>query len=395
MAKSINVASWRKNTHEEMLAYFEDKKQAHEEPRKKKRSSFLVVRSRLRPFDVYSYLRAKFGVPNGLQNLLRKDDSDNWIHWDFNLKADDVDVYIVGTSRDIHFMISEKLTDEDWKALIIGMKADFGRIGQAKKQMAQSFEKYLVFQNKYVTLAEICAEMHASITDAPAKQTALPEITSKRSMKRYSAEIKELSKRATDLYGDCLKLRLITPIMAEAFINMIILTFCKDEIRNDPAAYDAFIRLKLPERLAALSENCDGFVSAIDQTTSVYSDFKRVMDKRNFAIHGNVDPVREQIETVYFEGKRPIFFDGGDNILKLFDHLETINSPTQVIADYEAVHLFWWKSWRTFRKDTGNSLCTLLKIRFPAMRCIKSGSTKYYLIIICEPCCLAYVTTMT
>ena len=237
-------------------------------------------------------------------------------------------------------MISEELTDEDWKSLIIGMKADFGRIGTAKKAMAQSFEKFLVFQNKYVTLAEICAEMHASITDAPTGHTTLPDITSKRSLKLYSKEIKRLSKRATDLYGDCLKLRLITPIMAEAFINMVILIFCKDEIRNDATAYDSFIRSKLPERLAALSEYCDGFESAIDQTTPIYGDFKRVMDKRNFAIHGNVDPVREQIETVYFEGKRPIFLDGGDNILKLFDHLETINSPSQVIAGYEAVHLF-------------------------------------------------------
>ena len=121
---------------------------------------------------------------------------------------------------------------------------------------------------------------------------------------------------------------------------MVILVFCKDEVRSDPVLYEEFIRSKLPDRVAALSENCAGFAGHIDQTTEVYGNFKRVMDKRNFAIHGNIDPVREQIETVYFEGKRPLFADSGDNVLKLFEHLETINSPEEVIADYEAVHLF-------------------------------------------------------
>lgn len=212
------------------------------------------------------------------------------------------------------------MTDQNWKDLITGLKTDFGRIGHAKSEMTRSFEKFVVFQNKFVTLAEICAEMHEAITHASEVQTTLPETTTKRSLKRYRSEMDRLAKRATELYGDCLKLRLLTPIMAEAFINMVIVVFCKDEVPNDPERYEAFIRLKLPERLAALSENCDGFARAVDQTTAAYSDFKRVMDKRNFAIHGNIDPIKEQIETVYFEGKRPLFVDGGDNILKLFEH---------------------------------------------------------------------------
>lgn len=336
MAKAVDIASWRKTTAKEMIEFHKPK----QERKNNGRSARLVVRSRLRPVDVYAYLRARFGMPNGFQNVLRRDDSDNWIHWDFNLKAGDVDVYIAGTSRDIHFIITEEMTDHEWKDLIIGLKTDFGRIGRAKSEMTRSFEKFVVFQNKFVTLAEICAGMHEAITNAHAAEISLPEITTKRSLKRWSSEAKRLTRRATELYGDCLKLRLLTPIMAEAFINMVILVFCKDKVRNDPERYEAFIRSKLPQRLAALNENCDGFRRPIDQTTAIYSNFKRVMDKRNFAIHGNIDPLREQIETVYFEGRRPLFADGGDNILKFFDQLETINAPKDVVADYEAVHLF-------------------------------------------------------
>lgn len=337
MTKSIEVASWRVATPNEMADYYRSKSPPGGSRRK---AGMLVVRTHLRPVDVYAYLRARFGTPNGLQNFLRKDDSDNWIHWDFNLRAQDIDVYVAGTSRDIHFLVAERMTDEDWKALILAMQADFGRVARDKSEMTRSFEKYLVFQNKFVTLADLCAEMHTAIIEAPAHVPVLPDITSQRSAKRYTAEVERQGKRATDLYGDCLKLRMLTPIMAEAYINMLILMFCKDSVRNDREAYEAFIRMNLPERLAALRENCEGFERPIDQTTIAYRNFKRVMDKRNFAIHGNVDPEREPIETVYFEGRRPLFVDGGDNILKFFDHLEALNTPQIVVSDYEAVHLF-------------------------------------------------------
>jgi hypothetical protein len=64
--------------------------------------------------------------------------------------------------------------------------------------------------------------------------------------------------------------------------------------------------------LALLPSNCLGFQGEIDRTTDAYRAFLRVMNKRNFAVHGNIDPVREQMQTVYFEGKRPLFADPGD-----------------------------------------------------------------------------------
>lgn len=43
------------------------------------------VENQLSPADLYCYLHARFGPPNGFQNFLRKDDSDNLIHWDWTL----------------------------------------------------------------------------------------------------------------------------------------------------------------------------------------------------------------------------------------------------------------------------------------------------------------------
>jgi hypothetical protein len=103
---------------------------------------------------------------------------------------------------------------------------------------------------------------------------------------------------------------------------MTILMFCKDVVRNDPSAYQSFIRAKIPEWLALLSEHCAGFERPIDPTTEAYANFMRVVDKRNFALHGNVDPMKEPIEIAYFDGRRPLFNRPGNNVENYLRTLE-------------------------------------------------------------------------
>lgn len=113
--------------------------------------------------------------------------------------------------------------------------------------------------------------------------------------------------------------------MAEPYLNIMILVLCRPEVRNDREAYAAFVR-EVPERIAPLSRHCLGFARSVSRTTDTYRAFMRVIDKRNCAIHGNIDPVRETMETVYFEGKRPLYVDSGDDLAHLFDMLEALRA---------------------------------------------------------------------
>ena len=235
-------------------------------------------------------------------------------------------------------MLSEKLTDSDWKNFILAWKADFRRVGREKSAIMRSFEKYYVFQNKFKILADQCARLHEAIIDEPVLKFQLPA-SAEAALRETEANLKALGARADRLFSNCLKLRLMMPIMAEAYINMVIITFCKDEIRNDHVQYEAFVRAKIPERIDLLARHC-GFVQKIDVKSQIYGDFLRVMNLRNFSLHGNVDPVREQIETVFFEGRRPLFSESGDHHLRFFEHLEQTYKPQEVIRDYEAVHSF-------------------------------------------------------
>lgn len=335
----LDVQSWRLPTNEQMIAWLESKR-----PDRKKRNkgSVLIVRQQLSPLDVYCYLKARFGEPNGFQNWLRKDDSDNWIHWDYYLKAGDQDVYLCGMSREIHFMLSERLTEEDWRNLVGAVKADYGRVGKEKSAVLKSLEHWVTFPNKFVEIADICAELHPQISDNMGGFQSYKSSSSKskKSLAQTEKLGKQLAERSAQLYGHCLELSLLTPVLAEAFINMVILILCKQTIRRNARQFESFIRSNIDVKLFDLFHKCEGFAKTIDPDSEEFRTFKRVMDKRNNSIHGNCDPEREKIEQIYFEGKRPLFPVPGDHIGKFFEALEHQHQPRVVIKDYEDTYAF-------------------------------------------------------
>jgi len=106
----------------------------------------LTIRTHLRPVDVYSYLKARFGEPNGIRTFLRRDDSDNLVHWDFLLCPEDEIVYLSGASRETLIMVTEELSDEQWKVLINAIKADFARVATSEERKAH-FAGFVIGMN--------------------------------------------------------------------------------------------------------------------------------------------------------------------------------------------------------------------------------------------------------
>jgi hypothetical protein len=87
--KCLDVPSWRVFTKKEMRTYLHETVKPKDVRDDASRfGSILAVRRAFSPVDMYCYLKARFGEPNGFQTFLAKDDSDNWIHGDYNLKVD-------------------------------------------------------------------------------------------------------------------------------------------------------------------------------------------------------------------------------------------------------------------------------------------------------------------
>jgi hypothetical protein len=339
----LDVESWRIFSKEEMRVWLDEMTERNG-PRKKgkPRGGLLAVRYKLSPVDVYCYLKARFGDPNGFQTFLAADDSENWIHWDYNLKAGSVNLIISGTSREIHFLIHENLTDQDWKTLILAIKSDYQRVGK-KAAIFKSLQKWVIFPNKFVDVAKTCSYKHSFITDYLADKPqyqSLKADRAKKDHKAYAEITSAANKRRSDMAQNALELSLLTPVMAEAFINMLVLILCKKSIRDNSRQFEAFIRSSIDVKIFDIPYKCNGFVRSIEPNSETYKNFKRVMDKRNHAIHGNIDPEKEQTETVYFEGKRPLFKESGDHVGKFIEMLERQAQPEVIIKDYEDTYAF-------------------------------------------------------
>ena len=334
----LDVQSWRTPNNQELHDHIGLPRTKNDGARK--RPSTLAVRNHLSPVDMFCYLQARFGEPNGFQNFLRSDTSDNWVHWDFALKSGGEDIWIYATSREIHFILSAQMTDEDWRDLILLIKADYKRVAKEKSAVLKSLEQWVIFPNKFVEIAAVCAELRADIVDDTGQFRGYKTPSSIQGLRAQQAEFKQLFAQSIKMYRSCLQLSVLTPIMAEAFINKTILMLCKKEIRDNKRQFEAFIRSHIDTKLFDLAYKCEGFMRPIDQNAETFKNFKRVMDKRNTAIHGNCDPEKEQIELVYFEGKRPLFKDSGDHLGKFLQGLERQYQPEMVLKDYEDTHAF-------------------------------------------------------
>ena len=105
----------------------------------------------IRPVDLYCYLGARFGQPNGLQNFLRNDSSDNLIHWEWVLRTvDDRYVTIQGQNFRTEVWISGSPLDERQKDYFVELiKSDFPSHGAGMKKVRDSLEHWTEFVNPY------------------------------------------------------------------------------------------------------------------------------------------------------------------------------------------------------------------------------------------------------
>lgn len=332
---------WEKPEPGEMTDYLENR------PRAKKGEpigSILVFRKHLSPLAVYKYLVSRFGPPYGFQTFVKKPrDSDNLVHWDYMIKAGPIMMTIQGGNRDVQVQIDGKImSPEDWVQFAKALKGDFGRCGVEMAKVGATLEKWSIVSNRFVMIADACAGFHEVLTEeADAPDYTPHKRNTEEAMQRYYAQVKEVGQRANRVFSASLSLDLITPVLAEAFVNLLIFLTQRDELKHNQRQYDHYIRQPIDTRIFDLHLKCKGFKRGIDQNCAEYKAFKRVMDRRNHQLHGNIDPVKDAIETVFFDKFTPLYEKGGDPILELFKKKESVFDISGVLGRYHDVHFFF------------------------------------------------------
>lgn len=306
--------------------------------------SILVFRKHLSPIDVYKYLVGRFGPPYGIQTFVKNPrNSDNLVHWDYLIKAGSSMIWMQGGNRDVQVQIDGKIMSSyDWVQFTKALKGDFGRCGSDMARVGRSLEKWSIVSNRFAMIADACAGFHEILAD----ETDAPDFTphkrtTKDGIQRYYEQIKELGQRADRVFSASLSLDLITPVLAEAFVNLVIFLTKKDDLKQNQRQYDQYIRQPIDTRVFDLHLKCNHFTRGINPNGDEYVAFKKVMDRRNHNLHGNIDPVKDAIETVFFDKFTPLYEKGADPIIELFRKKESVFDIPGVIGRYEDVHLFF------------------------------------------------------
>ncbi|MFV1530448.1 MULTISPECIES: hypothetical protein [unclassified Phaeobacter] len=335
----FETENWKAATPSDLVGFLDRKSKSESS----KFGALLAFRSKLSPLTVYKYLVARFGEPNGFMTLSkRSNDSDNLVHWDFLLLAGEHRIWIQGGSRDVQVGISgRKMSPLDWVKFVNALKRDFGNQGKKMSAIGHRLQKWKLVSNRYALIAEVCAGYHEVLNENSASPDfSVPRRTSSKGIKQYQRKIRGMGARSSKLFGAAISLELLTPILAESFINLLIFALRREELRQNVRQYETFVRQPIDTRVFDLHLKCVGFIGGVDATRSEYENFKKVMDRRNLRVHGNVDVSVDEIEEVFFDDYIPLYREGGDPILTFFENQEKVFDIDGVLERYHHAHEF-------------------------------------------------------
>lgn len=265
------------------------------------------------PLDLYCYLKARFGAPNGLAMLFRNPSTDNLIQWHYTLCSGDFMIDFCGMNRRLEILVkgTHAISKEDWAVLLTQIKADFTNFGSQMSKVRQSLEKWSLFVNPYKRLNDIVETFVKRLEALDLKKpTLLPRIVTRDQVKRYLEEFSKWHQNILEAKIIGTSLRMIVPVLAESFVNLIIFILAKQDVKSDVRLYEELVRKQIDIRVKSLHLYCDGFIKNVESNSEEFKKFHTLMNSRNDFLHGNVDPIKLKFDEVFFDNKTiPLFRD--------------------------------------------------------------------------------------
>jgi hypothetical protein len=279
--------------------------------RKHKRAIFYTWRNEVSPADLYCYLFARFGPPNGVQNILRKDDSDNLIHWEWVLDHPQGKLSFTG----LNFR-TEVLVTADWdrdesesKQLVNCIKTDFSAWGRQMSEVRKHLEDWMEFVNPYQRLRNSVDNLLQELKmlgltpeeKGPSEGTTFGEFSEEK--------WNELATKYSKGLGLCFGIRSMLPVLAEAYVNFLLFVLLRPEIKADDRLRENIIRQPIDVRIKSLHLNCIGFSKQVDYSAPQCKSYHTLVNERNDLLHGNVVLEKLKFNEVYFHGRVPVFME--------------------------------------------------------------------------------------
>ncbi|MDX9688804.1 hypothetical protein [Halopseudomonas formosensis] len=269
------------------------------------------LKNQILPLDMYCYLHAKYGAPNGLQNFLRSDDSDNLIHWEWALASEDGVVMIQGHNfrSEVHLIGDFRDKGLALDQLITQFKSDFSTHGKKMKEVRMGLEKWTQFINPYKRISSAVEQHFKKLKELnldPATDK-IPQPITEEDFANYQQQWTQVAEKYDHAIGLAFGIRSMLPVLAESFVNLLLFVLGKPEIKNNSRLFQDTVRRPIDIRVQTLHLNCNHFSRPVDYTSEPCKAFHSLMNERNDILHGNVDPNKLAFGEVFFNGKVPVF----------------------------------------------------------------------------------------
>jgi hypothetical protein len=268
-----------------------------------------IIDSEIAPVDLYVYLYARFGPPNGFQMKLKSPTSDNLVHWHWSLQYLDRIIEFSGFTMFAQMAVegSSEPTTDDVAQLVNNIKADFRNYGDDISRVRKGLERWSVFINPYCRMSRVVTRFCERLEELNVGGVILPaNPKSPEDMESFGSRFKACADVYSEALGICTSLRMLGPVVAESFINLVIFLLVHPSSRVDQRLYDNIFRQDIDVRVRALHLNCIGFKKPVDASDRRFKDFQSLMQQRNDFLHGNINPAKLAFGEVFFDGTIPL-----------------------------------------------------------------------------------------
>lgn len=269
------------------------------------------IGNELKPSDLFCFLHAKYGQPNGIQNYLRNDSSDNLIHWEWVLVSDKGFLSFLGMNlrTEVTFIGDWEVSREDLNELIIHIKSEFPKFGKEMGLVRKDLEDWDLFVNPYQQLKSSVDQLHSDLVSLQLDPSMekIDNPTDPASFKQFQTDWGDLMQRYNRGVGLAMALQIMAPILAESFVNFVIFILCRPDIKKNKRVFESVVKANIDVRVQSLHVNCIGFNNAVDWASPPCREYNSIVNKRNDLLHGNISTEKMKIGEVFFKGRVPIF----------------------------------------------------------------------------------------
>lgn len=276
-----------------------------------KRGGIWIIENEIKPSDLYCYLYAKFGVPNGIQNFLRDDDSDNLIHWDWAFAHEKGIIMVMGLNMrtEVHLIGDWDFPNCSKQNFIGHIKRDLGNFGKRMSEIrSELLEDWDVISNPYRQLRDSITELQSHLDDLGIDADAeKPTVIAGHDAQKNKEKWEVMLKKYNHAIGLSMAIRAMTPVLAESFINLLIFILCRPDIKDNARLYQNYVRSNIDVKVQSLHINCIGFKKPVDWSSEACGRYSSVINERNDMLHGNVVVEKLKFSEIFFNGKVPVF----------------------------------------------------------------------------------------